>query len=470
MFQKYIYPHLPVPLQNGAISAFGYVWNRRRFGGIFKYEYDRYRLREKYSRLQLEDYQTQQLRKILLHSFTTVPYYNRLFKNAGFDEQAFKEFTINQLRLLPVLNKNTLRQEGKNTLISSVREKNGEFYASSGSTGTPVNILYSHNFHQRLSALYEARVRNWAGVSRFDARAMIGGRRVVPEADAKPPYHRYNVVEKQVYFSAYHISAQNASDYLEAFYKYDVRYLVGYAMSCYFLARFLKQNNLKAPKLKAVLTSSEKLSDEMRNVLSEVFQCSVFDAWSGVEWCGLISQNEYGQLLLSPDSAYVEILKADGSYAQPGEEGEMVCTGFLNYDQPLIRYKIGDVVRLAADQTTKCGRAFPVIEEIIGRTEDVVTGADGRQMVRFHGIFINLPNVVKGQVVQEALDSFTVNVETQGLSVDEKALIRKRMESQLGSIKLHINELKTILPGANGKYKAVISNVNKAATAISPKG
>jgi phenylacetate-CoA ligase len=197
----------------------------------------------------------------------------------------------------------------------------------------------------------------------------------------------------------------------------------------------------------------------MRKVITEVYGCKVFDAWSGVEWCGLISENEHEQLLISPDSAYIEVLKQDGTPAKPGEEGELVCTGFLNYDQPLIRYKIGDVVRLAEDQQTKCGRNFTVIEEIIGRTEDTVVGKDGRQMVRFHGIFVDLKNVVKGQIVQEEIAYFTVNVLTKGLSVEERNAIVLRMKSQLGEVQVIINEVDDMPAGPNGKFKTVISKL-----------
>ncbi len=44
--------------------------------------------------------------------------------------------------------------------------------------------------------------------------------------------------------------------------------------------------------------------------------------------------------------------------------GEIYSTGFLNYDQPLIRYRIGDRVKLAFDQITMCGRSMMVIDEI----------------------------------------------------------------------------------------------------------
>ena len=171
--------------------------------------------------------------------------------------------------------------------------------------------------------------------------------------------------------------------------------MTGYAMSNFILAKYFKQLGLKPKGVKAILTSSEKLTSEMRLVFEEVYNCKVYDAWSGMEWCGLISENEFGELLYSPDSALIEFLKPDGTNALPGEEAEVVCTGFLNYDQPLIRYKIGDLVKLSIHQQTKCGRKFPKIEEIIGRLEDTVIGKDGREMVRFHAIFLNLPNVLK---------------------------------------------------------------------------
>ncbi|HEX8278377.1 MAG TPA: hypothetical protein VF540_06760, partial [Segetibacter sp.] len=123
----------------------------------------------------------------------------------------------------------------------------------------------------------------------------------------------------------------------------------------------------------------------------------------------------------------------------------------------------GDVVRLAKNQQTKCWRAFPVIEEIIGRTEDVVIGKDGRQMVRFHGIFLDLEKVVKGQVIQEDMTNFIVNVQTNGLTEGEKVLIAKRMETQLGNIHLTINEMSNIPVGNNGKFKAVISKLTARA-------
>lgn len=461
-FWQKLYPSLPVPLQHAAVSLYGWTWMNRRFGGIFNAEYKKFKDRESFTHEQWLVFQTEQLRKVLVHSFDTVPYYQEVFRSTGLSRSDLAKFELMELNKLPFLTKETLRQAGTCSLCSVKPEPHRSFFSSSGSTGTPTKILYSHAFHQRLSASYEARVRNWAGVDRFKPRAMIGGRRVVPEGLAKSPYGRYNYFEKQLYLSAYHISKTTASDYLKQIKTFQSQYMVGYAMSHFFLARFFDELKLETPEMKAVITSSEKLTPEMRNLFKKVYGCKSFDGWSGVENCGLISESEYGELLISPDVGVLEILKPDGTPANPGEVGEVVCTGLLNFDQPLIRYRIGDHVKLRENQHTVCGRAMPVIEEIVGRVEDVVIGKDGREMVRFHGIFVGLSTVMQAQLVQESLEDFRVNVvPMQRLSDSDKALITSRLVSQLGEVHVRFTEMDKIPSGPGGKFKAVVSNLKR---------
>lgn len=455
-----IYPFVPVWLQNIGISMYGYKWQKRRFGGVFEEEYKGFKDREFYTAQQWNDYQTQALRKTLCHAIENVPYYKQVYTKAGFTVESFKKFDLSDLPKLPYLEKNTLRGLGTTDLVAAKTEPNGAFFASSGSTGTPTQILLSEAMHQRWSAGFEARIRNWAGLNRFNKRGMIGGRRIIRDGQSNPPYYRYNFIEKQVYFSAYHISAQTAANYMEAIQKYGLDYMTGYAASNFILARFFDGQGLHYP-LKAVITSSEKLTQEMRDVFARVYGCKTYDSYSGVEDCGLISECEHGGLHVSPDMGIIEFLNEQGQPAQPGEMAEMVCTGTLNFDQPLIRYRIGDMAVLSGKKCT-CGREMPLVTEIVGRLEDVVVGKDGREMVRFHGIFINLPNVLKAQVVQEDYDDFVINiVGLHPLTDEEKKAIKLRMESQLGEIKLKLVEVPEIPAGPNGKFKAVISKVKR---------
>lgn len=457
---QYAYQASPVFVQNLAVSLYGLGWRRRRFGGVFKQALAGFKDRESWTAAQLHDYQTIQLRQLLLHAFETSPFYKNRFQKAGISVSELQSFELQDLVKIPLLEKQTLRTLGSTELLSRNREPKGHFFSSSGSTGTPTRILFSHPMHQRWTAAVEARVRHWAGLSGNVPRGTIGGRRVSPAGDERPPFYRYNMVERQVYFSAYHISATNAADYLRGMTRHGIDYMTGYAMSNYFLARFIEQAGLEAPPLKAVLTSSEKLTPAMRATFQQVYGCRTYDAWSGVEACGLVSECEHGRLHISPDVGMLEFLDPQtGAPAAPGSMAEVVCTGLLNYDQPLIRYRIGDLMRLSAENCP-CGRQMPVVTELEGRMEDLVTGPDGRQMVRFHSIFSGLPQVVEGQIVQEGFDEFQVLVvNEQPLDAASIQLIEKRMKSQLGQIRVQVSRVDAIPRGANGKFKAVVSKI-----------
>ena len=265
-----------------------------------------------------------------------------------------------------------------------------------------------------------------------------------------------------VYFSAYHISAKNASNYVRGINKYNLDYMTGYAMSNFFLARFINEAGLQVKPQKAIITSSEKLTQEMRETFAKVYNCKTFDSWSGVEACGLVSECEYGSLHISPDAGIIEILDDDLQTVPANTLGNVYCTGFLNYDQPLIRYAIGDSMSFSSE-TCSCKRAMPVIKEILGRVEDVVIGNDGREMVRFHAVFNGLETVAQAQVIQHEIGKILIKVcpTFKHVSVGEKDIIKSRIESQLGDIELIIEEVENIPLTANGKFKAVISTVKR---------
>ena len=459
---NYIYKIIPVFLQNFVISLYGFYWKKRRNSGAFYSQILKITQREEYSSEDWITYQTIELRKLLIHSFTNVPFYKKKYTQAGFKLEDFENFYLKDLKKLPFLEKKDLREFGGNDLLSNNREA-GSFFSSSGSTGTPIQVFFSKYFHQKWSAAYEVRVRNWAGVNHKMRRGMIGGRRIIPNAIASPPYYRYNYFEQQTYFSAYHLSAKTVMNYMQGLKKNKVEYLVGYAMSIYFWADFINNDSdIKPIQLKAVLTSSEKLTTKMRLSIERAFLCKVYDGYSGVEACGLISENKSGELLFSPDTGILEVLDNNGKQVLNGESGEVISTGLLNYDQPLIRYRIGDRVTLAVTQTSKSNLGFPIIKEIEGRIEDVVIGADGRKMVRFHSIFININGLKAAQVIQHELNFLEINlVVNNSYSKESEKLVFKRLESQLGKIKVKYSYLNSLPLTKGGKIKAVVSKLEK---------
>jgi len=453
-----IYSTLPVSLQNLGISAFGFYWHRKRFGGVFKKEVEAAKQREFFTQEQWNNYQTQCLRTLLVHAFQNVAFYKEKYSAAGLTLSDIKSFELKDLKYLPFLEKEELRKYGTTRLLSQNKSK-GSFISSSGSTGTPVRIYLPEYFHQKWNALMETRVRNWAGVDGQTPRGMIGGRRIIPDSKVNFPLYRYNWVEKQTYFSAYHLGPETIHDYIHGLSKNKVEYLTGYAFSIYTMAQLAEAQHLSVPQLRAVITSSEKLTSEMRKVIERVFQCKAFDSYSGCEACGLISETPERNLVFSPDSGILEVIDQDGKLIQQSGEGEVVLTGLHNYDQPLIRYRIGDRVKLSNIQTAE--RNMPVVDEVIGRIEDVVRGKDGREMVRFHGLYVDVPGLQSAQIIQESLHQIQFNlvVDTEADKLHIEDMIKKRLFSQLGDLEVFFNYVDNLPLSTNGKVKAVISHI-----------
>ena len=95
--------------------------------------------------------------------------------------------------------------------------------------------------------------------------------------EASPPYWRYNGAERQLYLSAFHISPLTVSDYVHALNLFRPDYLVGYASSHFYLAQLVLERHLTVHRPRAVLTSSESLTGEMRAAISAAYRCDVFD-------------------------------------------------------------------------------------------------------------------------------------------------------------------------------------------------
>jgi phenylacetate-CoA ligase len=456
-----LYPYVPVFVQNLGISLFGLAWRRERLGGRFEEYVAAFQERENWDAERFGAHVQAELQRTLLHAFAQVPFYRDRWSKAGISVADLQRMTVRGLSRLPSTPKRDLRLAPESFVAQNVatREKLQRYY-SSGSTGTPITAICTSDAHRRYIAAREVRSFGWAGTSVRKPRSMIGGRMVVPRGVSRGPFHRYNWVEQQVYFSAYHISPANVREYLRTFNHHRPRVMTGYAYSHYILARMMVEAGLTLGyEPDALVLGSEKLTPEMKSVIRQAFRARAYEEYGAVENCMLATECEHGRLHANPDFGIIEIVDAQGQPVPPGVEGRILCTALQNEAQPLVRYEIGDL-GVWAESPCPCGRNhLPVLKEVVGRIEDVVVGPDGREMVRFHGIFIDLPHVLEGQVIQEAPDRFTVKVVGRdGFGPAEEASIRKRFADRLGPVSVAIHQVPEIPRSARGKFRAVIRN------------
>ncbi len=451
-----LYAILPVWAQHAAVTAYGLYWRQLRFGPGYSQFVREYEGREKFSQEEWREWQVKHLTKLLASSVDYVPYYREHWTESQ------KRAALNgDLSALPLLEKDPIRANPKAFLRDDMHPSRPQVFLTSGSTGTPISSYFTIPELRKSLALREIRSARWAGVSFSMPRATFSGRMVEPNPQSKGPYHRFNAVERQVYFSAFHLKPNTAQQYVDALHRHNIQWGTGYAVSFYLLARFMLERNIPAPNLRAIITTSEKLTPEMRTIMERAYGCRVYEEYSTVENAIFASECEHGRLHVSPDVAIVEILRPDGSPCIPEEAGEVVVTSLMREYQPLIRFRLGDVA-MWDSEPCPCGRQMPVLKEVIGRIEDVVIGPDGRQMVRFHGIFVNQPHVCEGQIIQEALDRIHVKVvPTDGFSTDDTNDIVHRIQQRLGDVRVVVEPVAEIPRTNAGKFQAVVSHLNK---------
>jgi phenylacetate-CoA ligase len=128
---------------------------------------------------------------------------------------------------------------------------------------------------------------------------------------------------------------------------------------------------------RALVTTSVAMSPGLKQRLRDRYRAPVIDWYSMVETgpVGYACPRTDAYHLLPPD-LHVEVLRADGTPADPGERGEIAVTGGRNVFAPLLRYRTGDFGRLDLGPCP-CGDPMPRLLELEGRVPVLLRSADG---------------------------------------------------------------------------------------------
>jgi phenylacetate-CoA ligase len=445
----------PIWLQKALVATYGAWWYHRRFGGLFRQQVAQIQQRDHWTAEQWNTYQNQRLCAVSKAAGRSV-YYRQVFQDAGICPG---EINLDTLYRLPYLEKSTLRRRAAD-LLTQAPPRGTIVMHSSGTTGTPTNICYTRDFHILELAFQEARTKRWAGVTHKDRRVMFGVRRVCRFEQGKPPFWRISPVENMAYLSIYHLSPRYLPAYIDFLNWFQPKVVMGYPSALGTVAKFVLDTGRKLVPAQAIITMAETLTPSTIEVLEAAWHCRVWDSYGAVELCVLATQCEYGNYHVSPDVGIVELVDNCGTPCKPGEVGEVVCTGLQNELQPLIRYRIGDVAIWSTQQTCACGRQMPILESIQGRYEDMCFTSDGRAMLRFDTVFKGLKAVKEAQVVQEAIDRFTILVvPTVEFGEHDIRLIQEKMLAHVGGVQVDVQQVDAIPRTKSGKFKAVVSHL-----------
>ena len=452
-----LYHSMPAWARCVAASIHGYKLRRWRYGADTEMLVDEALERDHWTADQWRDWQSERLRAVLRRAAERVPYYREQWLARGARPQDYES-----LENWPILDKQVVRANPKAFLADDCDYRNMVSEHTSGSTGTPLDLWWSHATTRAWYGLFEARWRRWHGVDRRDRWGMLGGQRVVPAGTRKPPFWVWNAGLNQLYMSVYHMSGDSMAAYLDAIRRYRLRYLWGYTSALFQLACVANESGISIP-LQVVITNAEPLFEFQRDAISQAFQCPVRETYGMAEIVTAASECEHGSLHLWPEVGIVETMD-HGSHAPAGTPGDLVATGLFNADMPLIRYRTGDRVTLQAEgRTCACGRLLPVLTAVEGRVDDVVVTSDGRLLGRLDPLFKTGLPIREAQIIQRQLGRLEVRfVPASDFTDSDLKALQNRFRDFLGPMHLTFLSVAEIPKDQCGKFRSVISTVGSS--------
>ena len=459
---KEIYDRLPPIFQNLALTAYSIKLDKQRYGGRFQEYRNSFEKSQWFSREQLLEDQNDRFMMLVKYALENVPYYQKKFSEYGLTLDSIK--TIEDISKLPLLTKKDIVDNFNDLISTKVAKKNISFGHTSGTTGSPLEIAYSPEVLYATYAILDRQYK-WANANLArlgDRVAVIRGNIIVPLADKKPPFWRYNYYHRQLLLSSFHLKSEYLEYYIAELIKFNPVVLDGYPSTLYVLAKYLENTDQTLP-LQAVLSSSETLFDFQRELIESRFQCRVFDYFGAAE--RVMFATECGQHSghhISTEYGVTEILDDSSQPVQQGVLGKIVATSLHNYAMPMIRYVTNDMTALKS-QECACGRKLPLMEDVTTKAEDLLTMADGRLIspsVLTHP-FKPMNCIESSQIIQENMGEIIIKIVPYDNYEEKKGeKLIADLQDRIGKdVKIKIELVEKLERTRSGKFKWVISKV-----------
>src|SRR5262249_40950293 len=166
-----LYWRLPVTLQEMALAAYARRLDSLYYGPDFEIWRRRFEAWKNWSASESEGWQSRQLTEIVRLAAERIPYYRAAWRDI--DWKAVR--STSELRLLPLLDRQALRQNEQAFLVEGLDPKSLWVEKTSGTTGTSLRIYWPKTMLPQWWALTEVMIREPVGVGQRIPRAMMGG-------------------------------------------------------------------------------------------------------------------------------------------------------------------------------------------------------------------------------------------------------------------------------------------------------
>ena len=360
-------------------------------------------------------------------------FYGKKLKEAGITEI----HSVEDFLKLPFSEKKDLREAYPLGLMTAPEEEIVRIHSSSGTTGTPVIIPYTQKDVDDWATMF-ARCYETAGITNKDRIQITPGYGLWTAGIG------FQAGAEKLGAMVIPMGPGNTDKQLQMMQDMESTVICATSSYALLLAEEIQKRGISKEKikLKKGVIGSERWSDKMRERIATELGIELYDIYGLTEIYGPgIGINcEYNSgMHYWDDFIYIEIIDpVTGKNLPDGETGEIVITTLVKEGAPLIRYRTHDLSRIIPEKC-KCGRCFPKIDVIMGRTDDMmkIKGVNvfPSQIEEILGTFEEISSEYQIRISHlDGKDTMRIYVETTGdyNFADLARRIAEKVKSRIG--------------------------------------
>lgn len=328
---------------------------------------------------------------------------------------------------LPVIEKSDLRAIGEESQAYS-KAQFSVLRKTAGSTGDPVSVVIGANKLANELAARDMAYNQYGGYL-GEREARLWGRK---ENYGFKSRCRDFLLNRRVFDLSNNL--QSDEEILADIRRWRPDYVYGYSSLVLRLAELMVKRTARLDDLRFVICTAENLEESQRIFIQDSLGCPVFVEYGCSEVDIIASECPQGTLHVNSANVLLEQIQS-----KDGVE-ELLVTDLRNSRTPVIRYRLGDIVKIQ-HRVCECGRASQSIDEICGRSQDqFVIHADGSRehSVLFSHMFSELERanitIKRFLVIQRDILNFELVVDAlHGLESDLYRGLEQLMTAKFGS-------------------------------------
>lgn len=411
--------------------------------------------RESWSREEIDQFQLGRINTLWRQAIASVPYYEQLAGTRGLPSrfESLEEYRA----MVPILHRDTVRQRPREFLARERRQ--GTWKRTSGSTGNPLSVYWSHEAHQEMLRCKYRFLAMW-GVDIFDRTVYLWGQGNAYQEGWKGRWDRLRQpvedwLRQRLRLSTSRLRKEDLRSHLQRMTAFQPALLYSYSKAGYLLAQEARQAGVRVPSLKLTILSSERVYPEYIAEMEAALQVPTVIEYGSIE-CGLIAcEDATRHLRVREDIVFLETIP------QPGPCHKIIVTVLNNPDFPLLRYEIGDLTNAPLKRPP---RGFAILTDVLGRCNSLLQTPAGHcihpAQIEFFFETDTRSSVRRYDVHQRADGSVAALLElAQPVGPREVASWQRTLQEVVGGYPVEVNIVDEIPMSSSGKHRWIRSDL-----------